>query len=113
MDEEPVTRLNSRRPRPRPGRWNARPAPLTGSARRRPATLPPRPLPAPPSMFILLFSSASCCRSSPLVLIAAVVAGSVILLTDRAASVKIKDWTGEFGREDLERVKQQIRDNTQ
>ncbi|HNC93775.1 MAG TPA: hypothetical protein PLJ64_09590, partial [Solirubrobacterales bacterium] len=48
-----------------------------------------------------------------LVLIAAVVAGSVILLTDRAASVKIKEWTGNSVEKISNELKQQIRDNTQ
>ena len=48
-----------------------------------------------------------------LVLIAAVVAGSVILLTDRAASVKIKDWAGNSVEKLSDELKQQVRDNTQ
>ena len=48
-----------------------------------------------------------------LVLIAAVVAGSVILLTDRAASVKVREWTGNSVEKLSDEIKQRIRDNTQ
>jgi hypothetical protein len=48
-----------------------------------------------------------------LILIAAVVAGSVILLTDRAASVKIKNWAGDSVEKLSDELKQQVKDNTQ
>jgi biopolymer transport protein ExbB/TolQ len=48
-----------------------------------------------------------------LVLIAAAVAATVILLTDRAASVEIKEWAGNSVERLSDELKQQIRDNTQ
>ncbi len=48
-----------------------------------------------------------------LVLIAAAVAGTVILLTDRAASVEIKEWAGNSVERLSDELKQQVRDNTQ
>ncbi|MGK2954976.1 MAG: hypothetical protein ACSLFI_04815, partial [Solirubrobacterales bacterium] len=48
-----------------------------------------------------------------LVLIAGVVAGAVIALTDRAASVKVREWTENSVRDTTQDLKDYIRENTQ
>jgi len=48
-----------------------------------------------------------------LILIAAVVAGTVIVLTDRAATVKVREWTGKSVDKLTDELKQAVKDNTQ
>jgi serine/threonine protein kinase len=48
-----------------------------------------------------------------LILIAAVVAGTVIVLTDRAATVKVREWTGKSVDKITDELKQAVKDNTQ
>jgi eukaryotic-like serine/threonine-protein kinase len=48
-----------------------------------------------------------------MVMIAAVVAGAVIALTDRAASVKVREWAGQSVDDLSNELKQTLRDNTQ
>ncbi|MCB0830408.1 MAG: hypothetical protein KDB64_05760 [Solirubrobacterales bacterium] len=114
MDEEPVT------PPEFPQAETAtRPLERTARTAHRPAPPPPRytlpqtaPRPRQKRSFIRSFFR-FVLGALALVLIAAVVAGSVILLTDRAASVKIKDWAGNSVEKLSDELKQQVRDNTQ
>lgn len=113
MDEEPAT------PAEFPQAETAtRPLERTARTAHRPAPPPPRytgPQSRPPgkkrsfmrSFFRFLVGMLA------LVLIAAAVAGSVILLTDRAASVKIRDWTGDTVEKLTDELKQQVRQNTE
>ena len=48
-----------------------------------------------------------------LIAVALVVAGAVIFLTDRAASVKVRDWAGDSVNQVTRELKDYIRDNTQ
>ena len=48
-----------------------------------------------------------------LILIAAAVAGGVIALTDRAASVKVREWAGKSVDDLTREIKDTLRDNTQ
>jgi len=48
-----------------------------------------------------------------LILIAGVVAGSVIALTDRAATVKVREWAGKSVGKLTDELKQAVKDNTQ
>jgi len=112
-DEEPVT------PPEFPQAETAtRPLERTARTAHRPAPPPPRytlPQTAPRAsrkrspirrFFRFIFGMLA------LVLIAAVVAGTVILLTDHAASVKIKDFAGNSVEKLSDELKQQVRDNT-
>ena len=114
MDEEPVT------PPEFPQAETAtRPLERTARTAHRPAPPPPRytlpqtaPRAKPKRSFMRSFFR-FVLGMMALVLIAAVVAGSVILLTDRAASVKIKDWAGNSVERLSDELKQQVRENTQ
>lgn len=48
-----------------------------------------------------------------LILIALLVAGAVIALTDRAASVKVREWAGQSVDDVSQQLKDYLRDNTQ
>ena len=47
-----------------------------------------------------------------MIMIAAVVAGAVIAVTDRAASVKIREWAGQSVDDLSGELRQTLRDNT-
>ncbi|MBK5110352.1 MAG: serine/threonine protein kinase [Thermoleophilia bacterium] len=47
-----------------------------------------------------------------MIMIAAVVAGAVIAVTDRAASVKVREWAGQSVDDLSDELKQTLRDNT-
>jgi hypothetical protein len=48
-----------------------------------------------------------------LILIALLVAGAVITLTDRAASVKVREWAGRSVDDVSQQLKDYLRQNTQ
>ena len=114
MDEEPAT------PPAFPQAETAtRPLERTARTAHRPAPPPPRytlpqnaPRSRPKRSFLRSFFR-FIMGMLALVLIAAAVAGTVILLTDRAASVEIKQWTGDTVEKLSNELKQQIRENTQ
>jgi len=96
-----------------------RPLERTTRIAHRPTPPPPRyqqPAPAPPapprrsffrSVTRFLFGMLA------LILIAAAVAGGVIALTDRAASVKVREWAGKSVDDLTREIKDTLRDNTQ
>ncbi|HMT04767.1 MAG TPA: protein kinase [Solirubrobacterales bacterium] len=115
MDEDPPT------PREFPQAETAtRPLERTARTAHRPAPPPPR-YTLPPATSRSRPKKRGFFRSAlrfifgmlALVLIAAAVAFTVIALTDRAASVKVRDWAGNSVEKLTDELKQQVRDNTQ
>lgn len=115
MDEDPPT------PREFPQAETAtRPLERTARTAHRPAPPPPR-YTLPPATSRAKKKKRGFFRSAlrflfgmfALVLIAAAVAFTVITLTDRAASVKVRDWAGNSVEKLTDELKQQVRDNTQ
>lgn len=96
-----------------------RPLERTTRIAHRPTPPPPRyrqPVatpPAPPKRSFFRSLTRFLFGMLALILIAAAVAGGVIALTDRAASVKVREWAGKSVDDLTREIKDTLRDNTQ